>query len=76
MADIKNVELLTKIGLVLKELRTKKGLTQADVIADTGIHAGKLETAVSNMSVSTIYQLAEYFEIKLSDFFKLVEKQK
>lgn len=76
MADIKNVELLTKIGLVLKELRTKKGLTQADVIADTNIHAGKLETAVSNMSVSTIAALADYFEIKLSDFFKLVEKQK
>jgi len=76
MSEIKNVELLNKIAVVIKELRKKKGLLQSDILDDTGIHVGRIETAGANLSVSTLAAVAEYLDIKLSDFFKMVEKQK
>lgn len=76
MAQLKNEELLIKVGNVLKELRKKKGILQADMLNDTGIHIARAEGAQSNLSLSTLAALAEYLDIRLSDFFKMVEKQK
>jgi len=76
MTDKKNDDLLRKVALVLKDLRSKKGVMQMDVINDTGVHMGRVETGTSNITLSSLSVLADYFEIKLSDFFKLVEKQK
>ena len=73
MAQIRNTKLLKKIALVVKELREKKGLTQEDVYNDTNIHVGRIETSKSNLSVSTLAALCDYFEISLSDFHKKVE---
>ncbi|MCP9749491.1 helix-turn-helix domain-containing protein [Ferruginibacter sp. HRS2-29] len=74
MAEIKNEELLRKIAVVMKQLREKKGVYQMDVIDDTGIHVGRIETAAVNISISSLAALTDYFEIKLSEFFKMVEK--
>jgi transcriptional regulator with XRE-family HTH domain len=76
MADIKDPQLLKKIAAVLKSLREEKGITQETVYFETNIHVGRLEIAMSNMSVSTLATLCKYFKIKLSDFFKLVEAVK
>jgi transcriptional regulator with XRE-family HTH domain len=76
MTQIKNQELLEKIGLTLKELRKKKGILQTDMLNDTGIHIARVEAAGRNLSVSSLAALLEYLDIKFSDFFKLVEKQK
>jgi len=76
MAKVKNDDLLVKIGLVIKELRKKKGLLQSDILEETGIHVARIEVAGRNLSVSSLAALLEHLDIKLSDFFKLVEKQK
>ncbi|MCP9750174.1 helix-turn-helix domain-containing protein [Ferruginibacter sp. HRS2-29] len=76
MSEQINTVLINKIGLVVKQLRAEKGVSQRDMYDDTGVHVGRIETSGRNLSISTLSLLADYFEIKLSDFFKLVEKQK
>ncbi|MCP9751480.1 helix-turn-helix domain-containing protein [Ferruginibacter sp. HRS2-29] len=76
MTQIKNDELLGKIGNALKELRKSKGILQADFGNDTGIHIARVESGTRNLTISSLSVLTDYLDIKLSDFFKLVEKQK
>ncbi|MDE3183955.1 MAG: helix-turn-helix transcriptional regulator [Bacteroidota bacterium] len=76
MANIKDNKLLQKIALVLKELREGKDLTQEEVYNDTNIHIGRIETGKGNINVSTLAALCTYYQIKLSDFLKMVEKIK
>lgn len=73
MGQIRDIRLLQKIALALKELREENNLTQVEVYNDTGIHVGRIETAKANLSVSTLSSLCKYFKIKLSDFHKRVE---
>jgi transcriptional regulator with XRE-family HTH domain len=80
MEQIKNERLLSAVRLVLKELRAKSGLTQEQVAnnikanKDLSIHIGRNETGSQNMSVSTLYELCEYYKVSISEFFKRVEE--
>lgn len=80
MEQIKNERLLVAIKQVLKELRLKTKLTQEQVAnnikvsKDLSIHIGRSETGKHNMSVSTLFELCEYYRVPLSDFFKTVEE--
>lgn len=80
MEQIKNERLLRTVKLVLKELRAKTGLTQEEVAnnikvnKDLSIHIGRNETGNQNMTISTLYELCEYYKIPISDFFKRVEE--
>ena len=76
MKQIKDKKLLQKISIVIKQLRQENELTQEDVYNETNIHIGRIETANSNLSVSTLSALCKYFDIKVSEFFKLVENLK
>jgi transcriptional regulator with XRE-family HTH domain len=67
---IRNQELLKKIGLRIKSLREKSNLTQEEVFYDTKIHIGRIETATSNVTVSTLEAICKYFDIGLEQFFK------
>ena len=73
MGQLRDIKLLQRIALVLKQLREEKGVTQEDVYNDTNIHVGRIETSKANLSVSTLSALCKYFKIKLSDFHKMVE---
>ncbi|WP_200868403.1 helix-turn-helix domain-containing protein [Cellulophaga lytica] len=53
-------------------MRERKALTQEDVYNDTGIHISRIETARVNITVSTLSSLCDYYQMKLSDFFKEV----
>ena len=72
MAQIRDQELLHRIGLKLKQLREKKGLSQEQIYNETVIHIARIETAKVNVSVSTVSILCDYFEISLSEFFKKI----
>jgi transcriptional regulator with XRE-family HTH domain len=80
MEQIKNKRLLSAIRLILKELRAETGLTQEQVAnnikvnKDLSIHIGRNETGNQNLSVSTLYELCEYYNLSLSEFFKRVEE--
>lgn len=52
----------------MKQLRENTGLTQEEVYNDTGIHIGRIETATTNISVSTLDALCKYFRIEMPTF--------
>jgi transcriptional regulator with XRE-family HTH domain len=68
--QIRNQALLEKIGKKIKTLREDANLTQEDVFNDTKIHIGRIETATSNITVSTLDAVCKYFSISLDSFFK------
>ncbi len=74
MGQLKDIGLLKKIAVMLKQLREDKGLTQDEVYDATKIHIGRIETAKANLSVSSLSALCKYFKVKLSDFYRKVEE--
>lgn len=75
MRRLKDQKLLGRIALVLKELRDEKNLSQEDVYNETNIHIGRIESSKANPTISTLSALCDYFDIRISDFFKKVEKR-
>ena len=64
-------ELLQKLAKRIKELRKEKGFTQDDLSYRSGIaHStlGNIETAKNDVVFSKIKQLADAFELSLSEF--------
>lgn len=70
MGQLKNISLVTKISKKLKQLRQSKELTQEQVFIDTGIHIGRIESASTNISISTLEFLCKYYGKTLAEFFK------
>jgi DNA-binding XRE family transcriptional regulator len=73
MAQYRDKKLLQKVALVIKQLRADAELNQSDVYNDTNIHVGRIETARTDMSLSTLSSLCKYFKISMSDFHKRIE---
>ncbi len=61
------------MAIVIKKIREEKGLSQEEVYNDLNIHIGRIETAKTNVTVSTLASLCKYFKIPLSEFHKMVE---
>jgi transcriptional regulator with XRE-family HTH domain len=57
----------------IKQLRKEKNVTLEVFYFDTGIHLARIEQGKQNITVATLSKICEYFELKLSDFFLLVE---
>jgi transcriptional regulator with XRE-family HTH domain len=70
MAQVKNQVLLKKIALRIKLLREEKEITQEQFYNDTGIHLGRIETGILNITVSTLDAICRYLGISLDEFFK------
>ena len=66
-------ELLNKIILPIKEVRKKHGVTLETFYFDTGIHLARIGQGKTNISVSTLSKICNYFNLSLADFFKLFE---
>lgn len=83
MKQYRDKKLLEAIAKVAKELRKEKGdkLTQEGVMNDfkleknITIHIGRIETGATNLSVSQLRLLCEYYGITLSAFMKRVENK-
>jgi transcriptional regulator with XRE-family HTH domain len=75
MEAINDEILIKKIGAAFKKVRQKKKLSQEEVYNDTNINISRVERAIYNMKISSISALCKYFDIKLSDFFKMVESE-
>ena len=69
----KDKELLEKIILTIKEVRKKHGVTLETFYFDTGIHLARIEQGKTNISVSTLSKICDYFNLELSQFFSEVE---
>lgn len=68
-----NTELLQKVIACIKEIRKSKKITLEVFYFDTGIHLARIEQGKTNITVSTLSKICDYFGISLSDFFKLCE---
>ena len=66
----KNTILVSKIASRIKQLREEKGISQDSFFIDTEIHIARIESGSSNITVSTLSAICDYFGISLSDFFK------
>lgn len=67
---MKNTKLLTYIAKRSKQVRIEKGISQSDVLVDTGIHIGRIEMGIRDISVSTLVTLNEYYEVDLLEGHK------
>jgi transcriptional regulator with XRE-family HTH domain len=65
-----NQELLDKIAKRIKQLRDENYISQDRFNSDTDIHIARIELGNVNITVSTLKDICDYFEISLSEFFK------
>ena len=69
MAQLSDTQLLLQIAEKLKQLRKEKGITQETFYNDTNIHIARIERGKTNISISTLNAICNYFEITLKEFF-------
>jgi len=70
MSKKNDKSLLISLSKSVKELRSKKGVTQEEAYNDTGIHFGRIEQGRRDASFLTLNKLCSYFEITMEEFFK------
>lgn len=71
-----NKLLLQAIAARLRKLRKERSLSQIDVYIDTDIHIARIERGQTNISVSTLWDICEYYNISLDDFFRGIDYEK
>lgn len=69
-------ELINDLIVGFKTLREQQKVTLETFYFDTGIHLARIEQGETNITVSTLSQICQYFNISLIDFFALIEEQK
>ena len=68
-----------KFGLVVRELRIQKGVSQERMALDADIdrtYVGHIEKGTRNVSIEIVEKLATYFQISISELFRMVEEKK
>ena len=62
-----------KIGLTIRDIRLKKGMSQEEFSQFTGVHRtyiSPLENGLKNPSISTLYKILNPLDISLFEFSK------
>lgn len=54
----------------LKAVRRDRGLTQENVRFDTDLNIGRIESGRHSISLTTLADLCDYYNIPLEEFFK------
>ena len=67
--------LLNVVILTIKEVRKSRGITLETFYFDTGIHLARIEQGKTNITVSTLSKICNYFEISLVGFFQIFESK-
>ena len=62
-------ELLTTIISSIRLIRKAKKITLEVFYFDTGIHLARIEQGKTNITISTLSKICNYFQISLVDFF-------
>jgi transcriptional regulator with XRE-family HTH domain len=66
-----------KFGIIIRQLRTDKGLSQEKLALDTCIdrtYISDIEKGNRNVSIVMVEKLANYFQISISELFKQIEE--
>lgn len=67
-------QLLKKIGVRIKQIRTEKGLSQSDLAYEVPMekaNISRLESGQFNTKIITLYNVAKALDMDLSDLLKL-----
>lgn len=56
----------------LKMVRRERGLTQENVRFDTDLNIGRIESGKLSISLTTLADLCDYYNVPLEDFFKKI----
>lgn len=70
----KNEVTLKKVALCVKTLREEYHITSNEFYIDTGIHLARIEQGKTNVTITTLQKICDYFNITLSDFFMMLEE--
>ena len=62
-------DLLQAVARKQKQLREAKGLSQRIVYIDTDFNIGKIEVGKTNITISTLSRLCNYYGTSLKEFF-------
>lgn len=68
--------LLREIAAKLRRIRKELGKSQVDAYIDTEIHVGRVESGRTNISISTLSALCDYYGISLGNFFSDIPSKK
>lgn len=71
--QIRHDDFIIAVGKRLAEIRIKAEKTHEDVYFDTHIHIGRIETGKYNISISTLYELCNYYGISIQEFFSTLK---
>lgn len=71
-----DVDLLSEVVTCIKAIRKSKKITLEVFYFDTGIHIARIEQGKTNMTLSTLSKICNYFGMSLLDFFKYCETMK
>lgn len=64
---------LLLIGSKFRILRRKTGFTQKKVTQDTGLNIGNIEAARTNINITTIERLCDYYGVTINEFFEDID---
>ncbi len=67
-------DLLEAVARKLKQLREAKGLSQRIVYIDTDFNIGKIEVGKTNITISTLSRLCNYYGTSLKEFFNELDQ--
>lgn len=56
----------------LKFIRRERGLTQENVRFDTDLNIGRIESGRHSISLTTLADLCDYYDIPLEEFFRKI----
>lgn len=76
---MKKSSIATDIGLLIRQIRIDKGLSQEDLAFNCGLHRtyiGSLERGEKVPTIITLEKLSNALEISLSELFKKYEKSR
>ena len=68
--------MLQAIAAGLRDLRKERNLSQIDVYIDTDIHIGRRERGKTNISITTLSDICDYYRISLEEFFSGIDYPK
>lgn len=76
MVQSSNSNLNSAIVQKIKRLREDNNVTLEVFYFDTGIHLARIEQGKTNITISTLYRICQYFELTLSSFFEGIGENK
>lgn len=69
-------EVILDIIACIKAIRKSKKVTLEIFYFDTGIHIARIEQGKTNITITTLSKICDYFGITLLEFFEKIEEMK